>query len=337
MSSTVPLSLVPGPPPPGATLRRRTRCCPTRRGGASSTRQTSLTTPCPLAATLQIFSRQAIGQGACLPTDRMVVLGGVLLLGSNSRCSWARGGRRKGRGRGQWANHQTRCTRAACAHLAPQVFGPAFRRNARWSVDPKVPDMGGPDEPWSKVSAFYDFWFGFRSWREFPHPDEEDIECAESREHRRWIDRWGQEPGSRACRSLNATPRKPMGGAGAAGNTTTRAAGLPGPKHTHAHVYLAVFCIALAWPTPLSLPAAPSTKAQLQAARERQEGGGQAAEGVCGRRVPHRPTGGRAQGGGAPGAVRSRVSWPWAGGLCISAASTPSQRACSASCCRQSL
>ena len=28
-----------------------------------------------------------------------------------------------------------------------------------------------------------------RSWREFPHPDEEDIEGAEGREHRRWIER----------------------------------------------------------------------------------------------------------------------------------------------------
>ena len=28
-----------------------------------------------------------------------------------------------------------------------------------------------------------------RSWREFPHPDEEDVEGAESREHRRWIER----------------------------------------------------------------------------------------------------------------------------------------------------
>lgn len=69
------------------------------------------------------------------------------------------------------------------------VFGPAFRRNARWSVDPKVPDLGGPDAPWQEVSAFYDFWLGFRSWREVPHPDEEDVEAAESREHRRWIER----------------------------------------------------------------------------------------------------------------------------------------------------
>ncbi|GBF99777.1 hypothetical protein Rsub_12217 [Raphidocelis subcapitata] len=70
-----------------------------------------------------------------------------------------------------------------------KVFAPAFRRNARWSVNPGVPDVGGPDTPWSEVSAFYDFWFGFKSWREFPHPEEEDVEGAESREHRRWLER----------------------------------------------------------------------------------------------------------------------------------------------------
>jgi DnaJ family protein C protein 2 len=34
-------------------------------------------------------------------------------------------------------------------------------------------------------------WVSFflRSWREFPHPDEEDVEGAEGREHRRWIER----------------------------------------------------------------------------------------------------------------------------------------------------
>lgn len=31
--------------------------------------------------------------------------------------------------------------------------------------------------------------YTFKSWREFPHPDEEDVEAAESREHRRWIER----------------------------------------------------------------------------------------------------------------------------------------------------
>jgi hypothetical protein len=58
-------------------------------------------------------------------------------------------------------------------------------------VDRAVPDVGSLDTPWSEVSAFYDFWYSFKSWREFPHPDEEDVESAESREHRRWIERCG--------------------------------------------------------------------------------------------------------------------------------------------------
>lgn len=70
-----------------------------------------------------------------------------------------------------------------------KVFGPAFRRNARWSVDPKVPDVGAPDATWAEVAAFYEFWFAFKSWREIPHPDEEEVESAESREHRRWMER----------------------------------------------------------------------------------------------------------------------------------------------------
>ena len=72
-----------------------------------------------------------------------------------------------------------------------QVFGPAFRRNARWSVATPVPEVGEEGTPWEAVDAFYDFWFGFRSWREFPHPDEEDTEQAECREEKRCAPVWG--------------------------------------------------------------------------------------------------------------------------------------------------
>eukprot|EP00884_Botryococcus_braunii_P015011 jgi/Botrbrau1/23510/Bobra.106_1s0061.1 len=76
---------------------------------------------------------------------------------------------------------------------APQdffkVFGPAFRRNARWSVAQPVPDFGDENTEWDKVNAFYDFWYAFKSWREFPHPDEEDIEQFETREERRYFER----------------------------------------------------------------------------------------------------------------------------------------------------
>ena len=69
------------------------------------------------------------------------------------------------------------------------TFGPAFKRNARWSAAPggadAVPELGDADTPWEQVDKFYDFWFAFKSWREFPHEDEEDVEGAESREEKR--------------------------------------------------------------------------------------------------------------------------------------------------------
>lgn len=66
-----------------------------------------------------------------------------------------------------------------------QVFGPAFRRNSRWSVHTPVPTVGDEQTSWEEVDSFYDFWFQFKSWREFPHPDEEDLEQAECREEKR--------------------------------------------------------------------------------------------------------------------------------------------------------
>ena len=69
------------------------------------------------------------------------------------------------------------------------VFGAAFRRNARWSSVTPVPDFGDADAPWPAVDAFYEFWYSFKSWREFPHEDEEDLECAESRDEKRWLER----------------------------------------------------------------------------------------------------------------------------------------------------
>ncbi|OWM78509.1 dnaJ homolog subfamily C member 2-like [Punica granatum] len=76
---------------------------------------------------------------------------------------------------------------------APQdffkVFGPAFMRNGRWSVTQPVPSLGGEDAPLKEVDNFYDFWYSFKSWREFPHADEFDLEQAESRDHKRWMER----------------------------------------------------------------------------------------------------------------------------------------------------
>ena len=65
------------------------------------------------------------------------------------------------------------------------MFGPAFKRNSRWSVTQPVPDVGDEETAYAAVDKFYDFWFSFKSWREFPHADEEDVEQAESREEKR--------------------------------------------------------------------------------------------------------------------------------------------------------
>ncbi|KAL5652565.1 hypothetical protein ACJX0J_038023, partial [Zea mays] len=70
-----------------------------------------------------------------------------------------------------------------------KVFGPAFMRNRRWSVMQPIPSLGDHTTPIEDVDKFYNFWYNFKSWREFSDDDEYDLEQAESPEHKRWMER----------------------------------------------------------------------------------------------------------------------------------------------------
>lgn len=70
-----------------------------------------------------------------------------------------------------------------------KVFAPAFRRNAKWSSVQPVPELGEPNMPMAKVLKFYEFWESFKSWRSWPHLNEFDVNTADGREERRWMER----------------------------------------------------------------------------------------------------------------------------------------------------
>ncbi|KAJ7946596.1 DnaJ-like subfamily C member 2 [Quillaja saponaria] len=100
---------------------------------------------------------------------------------------------------------------------APQnffkVFGPAFMRNGRWSVSQPVPYLGDENTSLKEVDNFYNFWYSFKSWREFPHADEFDLEQAESRDHKRWMERQNAKLTEKARKEENARIRTLVGNA----------------------------------------------------------------------------------------------------------------------------
>lgn len=73
------------------------------------------------------------------------------------------------------------------------TFVPVFNRNARWSTRRPVPDLGDDSMAIEKVHRFYDWWFNFESWRDFSMHDEYNLDDAEFREERRWMDRQNQK------------------------------------------------------------------------------------------------------------------------------------------------
>ena len=48
-------------------------------------------------------------------------------------------------------------------------------------MNPKVPSLGDETTSYEQTKRFYDFWYSFKSWREFHFQDEFDPQEAESR------------------------------------------------------------------------------------------------------------------------------------------------------------
>ncbi|TYZ68855.1 hypothetical protein PybrP1_013106 [[Pythium] brassicae (nom. inval.)] len=67
------------------------------------------------------------------------------------------------------------------------LYGPVFAANARFSETTPVPALGDDATDMAAVTAFYDFWHKFDSWRIFLHDSEHDVESAEHRDHKRWM------------------------------------------------------------------------------------------------------------------------------------------------------
>ncbi|KAH8322112.1 dnaJ homolog subfamily C member 2 [Drosophila kikkawai] len=70
------------------------------------------------------------------------------------------------------------------------VFNKFFTLNGRWSeAKAPVPAFGEVDAKREEVERFYNFWYDFKSWREFSYLDEEDKEKGQDRDERRWIEK----------------------------------------------------------------------------------------------------------------------------------------------------
>eukprot|EP01117_Protostelium_nocturnum_P006889 TRINITY_DN2469_c0_g1_i1.p2 TRINITY_DN2469_c0_g1~~TRINITY_DN2469_c0_g1_i1.p2 ORF type:complete len:586 (+),score=193.88 TRINITY_DN2469_c0_g1_i1:90-1847(+) len=73
------------------------------------------------------------------------------------------------------------------------VFAPTFKRLSKWSQKKPIPNLGDKKTSIDAVEKFYNWWFTFKSWRDFSFLDEFDIEDAESRDERRWMEKQNEK------------------------------------------------------------------------------------------------------------------------------------------------
>jgi DnaJ family protein C protein 2 len=88
------------------------------------------------------------------------------------------------------------------------LYGPVFEREARFSKKQPVPLLGDDNTPQEEVEQFYNFWYNFDSWRSFEFLDKEDLESAENREEKRWLERQNRDERQRRKREDMARIRR---------------------------------------------------------------------------------------------------------------------------------
>jgi len=69
-----------------------------------------------------------------------------------------------------------------------QAFQEVIKANSKWSMKKPVPQLNADDNI-DKVNDFYNFWYDFKSWREYSYLDEEERDKADCKEERRYIDK----------------------------------------------------------------------------------------------------------------------------------------------------
>ncbi len=86
---------------------------------------------------------------------------------------------------------------AAAANSSAEFYkmaGDIFRRQGRWSKVEEVPSVGDDSTPIGEVKNFYNWWSqSYESWRTWKHEDEYDLNQAENRNERRWMERQNEK------------------------------------------------------------------------------------------------------------------------------------------------
>lgn len=77
----------------------------------------------------------------------------------------------------------------------------------RFSLIQPVPDFGDANTDLDQIDALYDFWYSFKSWRDFEIDDFHNPDNAEGREERRWMERKNEKQKAAKRKSESARLR----------------------------------------------------------------------------------------------------------------------------------